>query len=236
MRQNGKADSVPVVFVVDNDPAARESLAWLIESLDLPVESFGTAEAFLETYRPDRPGCLILDVRLPGMSGLRLQDELNRLGVHLPIIMITGFADVPTAVRVLKQGAFDFIEKPLPDDVLLERIQQAIIWDANQRRLRAARDTLMARLACLTAREREVFDQVVIGKANKVVAIEFGISEKTVEAHRARVMQKLGAGSLAELVRIDLAASQIDPWLLPGIAQAAAAAFSTSYTGRYLSA
>jgi FixJ family two-component response regulator len=210
--------STPTVFVVDNDQSTREALAWLLESVGLRVEAFETAEAFLEVCRPERPGCLLLDLRLPGMSGLALQEELARIGITLPIIMITGFADVSTAVRVLKRGAFDLIEKPLPDDVLLERVRQAIGADAEQRIARAARDLMMARLRCLTAREREVFDQVVHGKANKVVAIEFGISEKTVEAHRARVMQKLGAGSLAELVRIDLAAHQIEPSFLPRFA------------------
>jgi FixJ family two-component response regulator len=203
---------VPKVFVVDNDPATRESLAWLLESASLPVAAFETAEAFLAACTPDQPGCLVLDLRLPGMSGVVLQEELARVGIKLPIIMITGYADVPTAVRVLKRGAFDFLEKPLADDVLLDRIRDAITWDAQRRRARAARELLIARLACLTAREREIFDQIVHGKANKVVAIEFGISEKTVEAHRARVMHKLGAGSLAELVRMDLAAGQFDPW------------------------
>jgi len=158
------------------------------------------------------------------MSGVVLQEELERLDIRLPVIIVTGFADVHTAVRVLKRGAFDFMEKPLAADVLIEGVRQAIAWDAESRRARAVRDGLVARLACLTARERAVFDQVVRGKPNKVVAIEFGISEKTVEAHRARVMHKLGAGSLAELVRMDLTASQgeVAPWMRMPVTAAAA--------------
>jgi len=200
----------PTVFVVDNDASMRESLAWLLEGVELAVETFETAEAFLAACDPDQPGCLVLDVRLPGMSGIVLQEELAHRGIRLPVIVITGFADVDTAVRVLKSGAFDFLEKPYADDAMLERVQQAIALDAERRRMRAQRERLLARLSCLTARERAVFDQVVLGKANKVVAIEFGISEKTVEAHRARVMHKLGATSLAELVRMDLMASPFD--------------------------
>ena len=231
-----KASAVPVakVFVVDNDPATRESLAWLLESANLPVAAFETAEAFLAACQPDQPGCLVLDLRLPGMSGVVLQEELGRVGIKLPVIMITGYADVPTAVRVLKRGAFDFLEKPLTDDVLLDRIRDAITWDAQRRSARAARELLVARLACLTAREREIFDQIVHGKANKVVAIEFGISEKTVEAHRARVMHKLGAGSLAELVRMDLAASQFDPWVAPSYGDADV--FTQGFVPRHLPA
>jgi two-component system, LuxR family, response regulator FixJ len=216
MHQKQSVVPAPKVFVVDNDPSTRQSLAWLLESVNLSVEAFETAEAFLVACTPDQPGCLVLDLRLPGMSGVVLQEELVRVGIQLPVIMITGYADVPTAVRVLKRGAFDFFEKPLADDMLLDRIREAITRDARQRRARAVRDLLTARLACLTVREREIFNQIVHGKANKVVAIEFGISEKTVEAHRARVMHKLCAGSLAELVRMDLATSEFDPWLMPG--------------------
>ena len=210
------------VFVVDNDAGTRRALAWLLEAADLRVETFESAEAFLETGTGERPGCLVLDLRLPGMSGAALQERLELLGIDLPVIIITGFADVPTAVRVLKCGAFDFIEKPFEDDLLLERVQQAIVADARCRRARADRAAMIARLARLTVREREVFDQVVHGKANKVVAIEFGISEKTVEAHRARVMQKLGATSLAELVRMDLLAAPPE-LLVPALMRAPSA-------------
>jgi FixJ family two-component response regulator len=223
--------SSPKVFIVDNDAATRKSLAWLLASAGFTPETFETAEEFLAACGPEQPGCLVLDVRLPGMSGVVLQEELERVDIRLPVIIITGFADVHTAVRVLKRGAFDFIEKPLAADVLLECVRQALACDGEKRRARAERERMVARLSCLTAREREVFDQVVRGKANKVVAIEFGISEKTVEAHRARVMHKLGAGSLAELVRMDLAASDLAPWR--HIPLAATAAFAAA---RYASA
>jgi two-component system response regulator FixJ len=200
----------PEVFIVDNDASTRDSLAWLVESAGLTATTFDSAETFLSSCQSDRPGCLVLDVRLPGMSGVVLQDELRRLEITLPVIIVTGFADVDTAVRVLKHGAFDFLEKPLDRDQLLGCIREALAVDSRRRRAREERERLCARMARLSARERAVFDQVVQGKANKVVAFEFGISEKTVEAHRARVMHKLGATSLAELVRIDLAASQLD--------------------------
>jgi FixJ family two-component response regulator len=210
MHKKETAAPTPEVFVVDNDEATRESLGWLLESAGIQAATFDSAEAFLADCNADRPGCLVLDVRLPGMSGVVLQEELEKSGISLPVIVITGFADVGTAVRVLKRGAFDFLEKPLDSVVLLERIREAMVFDGHRRRRRAERERLFARLARLSARERAVFDQVVQGKANKVVAIEFGISEKTVEAHRARVMHKLGATSLAELVRMDLAASERD--------------------------
>jgi two-component system, LuxR family, response regulator FixJ len=217
----------PKVFVVDNDLATRKSLAFMLESSGLQVETFETAEEFCAACDREQPGCLVLDVRLPGMSGVALQEELESLGIELPVIIITGFADVRTAVHVLKRGAFDFLEKPLHDELLLERIQAAIAVDAKRREAQAERDRVAARLACLTAREREVFEQVVHGKANKVVAIEFGISEKTVEAHRARVMHKLGADSLAELVRIDLLFSLLDAQRSVYIGAAAAVAWTT---------
>lgn len=208
------ADATPTVFIVDNDAPLRASLAFLLDSASIASEEFHSAEDFLAAFDDERPGCLILDVRLPGMSGVMLQEELRVRGCRLPIIATTGYADVGTAVGMLKLGAFDFFEKPFSDQQLLERVQQAIDFDASRRRARAQREALTARIACLTAREREVFQEVVLGKANKVVAIEFGISEKTVEVHRARVMQKLGATSLAELVRIDLLAQQASDSLL----------------------
>lgn len=208
----------PTVFIIDNDVPLRASLRFLLESTGLTCEEFDSAEVFLAAIGPERPGCLLLDVRLPGMSGVALQQELAALGHCLPVIVTTGFADVGTAVAMLKRGAFDFFEKPIADQELLDRVQQAIELDARRRRLLAQRDLFAARLARLTAREHEVFQKVVHGKANKVVAIEFGISEKTVEVHRARVMQKLGAGSLAELVRMDLMAqSAIESSLTRGM-------------------
>lgn len=202
------SDGQATVFIVDNDTALRESLQWLLEAAGIPSAGFATGEEFLAAIDASRAGCVLLDVRLPGMSGVVLQEAMQRAGLRLPVIVMTGFADVTTAVRMLKAGAFDFFEKPFPDQQLLERIQQAIALDATRRAARARRDALASRLACLTARERAVFEQVVHGKPNKVVAYEFGISEKTVEVHRARVMHKLGATSLAELVRMDLLVQQ----------------------------
>jgi FixJ family two-component response regulator len=196
--------ATPTVFIIDNDASLRASLRFLLDSAAIASAEFASAEAFLQAFDDDRPGCLILDVRLPGMSGVMLQQVLQDRSCRLPIIATTGYADVATAVGMLKRGAFDFFEKPFSDQQLLDRVRQAIDVDASRRRACAERETLSARIACLTAREREVFQEIVHGKANKVVAMEFGISEKTVEVHRARVMQKLGATSLAELVRIDL--------------------------------
>lgn len=214
------ANHTPTVFIIDNDQPLRESLRFLLESAELVSQGFGTAEEFLAAYDPERAGCLILDVRLPGMSGVALQEKLRELGCRLPIIVTTGFADVGTAVTMLKRGAFDFFEKPFSDQLLLERVHQAIGFDDSRRHASAQRQVLTARIACLTTREHEVFQEVVHGKANKVVALEFGISEKTVEVHRARVMQKLGATSLAELVRMDLLARQPTDSLMLRIARA----------------
>jgi FixJ family two-component response regulator len=215
------ANHSPTVFIIDNDEPLRASLRFLLESADMPCREFESAEEFLAAYDPDQPGCLILDVRLPGMSGVVLQERLRDLSCRLPIIVTTGFADVGTAVTMLKRGAFDFFEKPFSDQLLLERVHQAIGFDDSRRHANAQREALTARIACLTAREHEVFQEVVHGKANKVVALEFGISEKTVEVHRARVMQKLGATSLAELVRMDLLAQQPTDSILLRVARSA---------------
>jgi len=211
------------VFIIDNDVPLRASLRFLLDSVGLVSEGFDSAEAFLAAFDPERAGCLILDVRLPGMSGVVLQQALRERGCRLPIIVTTGFADVGTAVNMLKRGAFDFFEKPFADEQLVERVRQALDFDQSRRHARAAREKVTARIACLTAREHEVFQEVVHGKANKVVAIEFGISEKTVEVHRARVMQKLGANSLAELVRFDLLSQQPTDSLLLRVTRTALA-------------
>ena len=195
----------PTVFVVDDDPAVRDSLRWLFESVGLAVETFATAEEFLNGCHPARPGCLLLDVRMPGMSGLNLQDELVARHFTLPTIIITGYAEVATAVRALKTGAIDFIEKPFSDELLLERIRHAISADRQEREAQAQRADVAARFALLTARERSVMELVIAGKANKVVAAELGLSPKTVEVHRANVMKKMQAQSVADLVRFGLA-------------------------------
>jgi two-component system, LuxR family, response regulator FixJ len=196
----------PTVFVVDDDPAMRQSLRWLIESVNVAVETYATAQDFLAAYDPDRPGCLVLDVRMPGMGGLDLQAELARREIEVPVIIITGYAEVPTAVRALKSGALDFIEKPFSDQLLLDRIQQAIASDRQARVRRHERATLAARVAQLTPREREVMQLVVAGSSNREIAAELGLSVKTVEVHRARVMEKMKVDSLADLVRLVLSA------------------------------
>ena len=192
--------SAQKIFVVDDDQAVRESLCWLLESVNLPVETFGSAQEFLSSYSADQGGCLILDVRMPGMSGLELQNKLAEIECSLPIIIVTGHGDVPMAVRALKAGAVDFIEKPFNDQTLLERIQNCLDQDRAQREERSLKSSLQQRLSQLTPREQEVLERVIAGKLNKVIADELGISSKTVEAHRANIMEKMGATSLAELV------------------------------------
>jgi len=192
------------VFVVDDDADLRESLGWLFESAGLRVKSYSTAQEFLTDYKPEEPGCLLLDVRMPGLSGLDLQEELRRHGVPPPIIIMTGHAQVPMAVRALKGGAIDFIKKPFSDQLLLDRIRQAIDLDRRTRQLRMECTQFAALLANLTPREREVMDHVIAGKPNKIIAADLGISPKTVEIHRGRVMEKLQLESVAELVRLDL--------------------------------
>lgn len=189
----------PTVFVVDDEQPVRDSLRWLLEPLKLNIETYASARDFLSAYDPARPGCLVLDVRMPRMSGLELQEELNARRIRLPVIMITGHGDVPIAVRSMKAGALDFIEKPFSEQVLLERIQHALAADASQRRELAEREAVRVRIAALTVREREVLERVVAGKSNKLIANELGVSTKTVEAHRAKVMEKLGTHSVVEL-------------------------------------
>lgn len=196
--------SAATVFVVDDDEAMRSSMAWLIESEGLRVETFDSAQSFLAACYPGRAGCLLLDVRMPGMSGLELQEHLRHRQMRLPVIIITGHGDVPMAVRAMKAGAVDFIEKPFDDETLLATIQRALELDAYQRSQQAGRAEIAARLAQLTPREHEVMLMVTDGMSNKEIANELGVSAKTVEAHRARVMEKMEARSLAELVRMVL--------------------------------
>ena len=198
--------SEPVVFVVDDDQAMRSSLEWLIESVGMKVETFASADAFLDSYYPGRAGCLLLDVRMPGMSGLDLQSYLTREEIRIPVIIITGHGDVGMAVRAMKAGAVDFIEKPFHDEALLASIQTALQHDQRQRELQSQRAEIAARLAELTPREHEVMAMVTEGRSNKEIASDLGVSAKTVEAHRARVMDKMQADSLADLVRMALIA------------------------------
>jgi FixJ family two-component response regulator len=199
----------PIVYIVDDDPAMRSSLRWLIESVGLTVRTCASAQEFLRTYQGD-PGCLVLDVRMPGMSGLDLQAELAARRIEIPVLIITGYAEVALAVRAMKGGAFDFIEKPFSDQALLDRIRAAVALDEESRRHRAARQEVAARLRLLTARERDVLTRVVTGKSNKVIAAELQLSTKTVEVHRAHVMEKLKADSLADLIRLSLLATEDD--------------------------
>ncbi len=192
----------PTVFVVDDDAAVRKSFEWLVDSVDLSIETFDSALAFLEAYDPERPGCLELDVRMPGMNGNQLQEKLNAGGVAIPVIMVTGYGDVPTAVRSMKGGAIDFIEKPFNDQTMLERIKLALERDAKIRRDRGFREQAKSCLRSLTPRETEVMDLVTKGRSNKEVARDLGISPKTVEVHRANVMIKMQAQSLPHLVKI----------------------------------
>ncbi len=192
----------PNIFVVDDDETLRGSLRWLLESLKLNVETYSSAREFLLNYDPVRSGCLVLDVRMPEISGLQLQDILKERGIRIPIIIITGHADVSMAVRAMKSGALDFIEKPFNDQDLLERVQQALEIDARQRREEDEQRIANERLASLTSREREVLERVMCGQLNKVIAAELGISMKTVEAHRAKVMEKMGVNSPLELATV----------------------------------
>jgi FixJ family two-component response regulator len=197
-------NSRPTIFVVDDDSAVRDALKLLLRSVGQPVETFGSAQEFLDAYAEDRPGCLVLDIRMPGMSGLELQQKLNEKHSILPIIFITGHGDVPMAVEAMQAGAVDFIQKPFRDQDLIDRINQALEKDGSNRAALGERNDIRRRLETLTPREREVLDLVVHGKANKVIAGDLKLSQRTVEIHRARVMEKMQASSLAHLVRMVL--------------------------------
>lgn len=203
---NGKPGSDPIVWIVDDDEAMRSSLKWLIESVGMRVESYDSADTFLKTHKPGRFGCLLLDVRMPGMSGLELLDHLRANQMLIPTIIITGHGDVPMAVRAMKAGAMDFIEKPFNDEVLLDGIRRALVHEEQRRDREAEVGEVLERLEHLTPREHEVMAMVTDGYSNKEIANSLGVSAKTVEAHRARVMEKMQAGSLAELVRMAISA------------------------------
>ena len=197
-----------MVWIVDDDEAMRSSLKWLIESVGMRVESHDSANAFLQSHYPGRFGCLLLDVRMPGMSGLELLEHLRAQQMMPPTIIITGHGDVPMAVRAMKTGALDFIEKPFNDEVLLDSIRRALVVEEQRRDTSASLAEVASRLENLTPREHEVMQMVTEGMSNKEIANSLGVSAKTVEAHRARVMEKMQAGSLAELVRMAIAVEQ----------------------------
>ena len=202
--------ATPTVYVVDDDEGVRNSLRFLLKSVGLATRALASASEFLEAYRPNQPGCLVLDVRMPGMSGIELQQQLNLRGATIPVIFITGHGDIPMAVEAMQHGAFDFLQKPFRDQDLIDRIQRALERDAKNRAALAQHAKIRERFESLTPREREVLALMTRGKPNKVMAAELGVSQRTVEIHRARVMEKSGANSLAQLVRMvmDLEAEQ----------------------------
>jgi len=197
-------ERVPTVFVVDDDDAVRGSLRLLLKSVGISAVAYASAPEFLASYDAEQPGCIVLDVRMPGMSGLELQEQLNRRGAMIPVIFITGHGDIPMAVEAMQQGAFDFLQKPFRDQELLDRIQRALARDRENRSHLHQKDRIRERFETLTPREREVLALVTRGMPNKVMAAELGVSQRTVEIHRARVMEKMEASSLAQLVRMAL--------------------------------
>ena len=197
-----KSPAVATVFIIDDDRGMRQAIKDLVESVGLLAESFPTGEEFLRRKRTDEPSCLVLDVRLPQMSGLDFQRRLAETGTQIPIIFITAHGDIPMSVRALKSGAVEFLTKPFRDQDLLDAIQQALRRDSAARELQAAIRDLQERYRALTAREREVMTLVVSGMLNKQIASEIGASEATVKIHRGQVMQKMQAGSVADLVRM----------------------------------
>ena len=196
------SDSSPVVFVIDDNPSVREALDGLIRSIHLNVCTFGSTEEFLQFKRPDAPGCLVLDVRLPGLSGLEFQREMTKSNIDLPVIFITGHGDVPMSVRAIKAGAIEFLPKPFRDQDLLDAIYDGIELDRTRRQTAAITGVLRRYFASLTARERQIMMKVASGRPNKQIAAELKLSEVTVKVHRRHVMQKMKAKSLADLVRM----------------------------------
>lgn len=217
-------DDDGTVYIVDDDEAVRKALSMLVRSVGLNVESYPSAQAFLDAYRGSRPACLVLDVRMPGMSGLDLQDRLHSMEITLPVIIMTGHGDVPMAVRAMKAGAVDFVEKSsYNDQALLDRIQVALKRDREVRRRSVLQQNVNRRMATLTPRERQIMELFVGGKPAKAIAYDLGLSTKTVETHRTKLLEKMGARSLVELTRMVLEAKRcanglVDEAPLPALA------------------
>jgi two-component system, LuxR family, response regulator FixJ len=201
------AVNASTVYVVDDDDGMRRALSLLLNTVGFNTAAFASPREFLDKFKPDTAGCLVLDIRMPGMSGLELQQHLNRMGSMLPVIFITGHGDVPMAVQAMKEGAFEFVQKPFRDQDLLDRINHALEQDKENRSSLARRADVLQRIGSLTPREKQVMAMVVDGAANKVIAIDLGLSERTVEIHRAKVMEKMGARSVAHLVKLQMSLS-----------------------------
>ena len=198
--------SKPTIYIVDDDDAMRESLQFLLESVDLPVRAFSSGQEFFDFFKVDMPGCVLLDVRMPGIGGLEIQEKLRSMDMWIPVIIMTGYADVPMAVRAMKSGALDFIEKPLNEQRLLDRVYNALEHGEEVRRAKDEIEPIRSRIAQLTPRELEILKLVVEGLLNKQIASRLDLSIKTIEQHRARVMEKMEAESLADLVRMAITA------------------------------
>lgn len=194
--------ATPTVFVVDDDPSVRDSLTWLLESVRLRVQTFASGQDFLDALEPDHAGCLVLDLRMPGLGGLEVHERLVARGVTMPVIVLTGFGDVPVAVRALKSGAFDFLEKTISQHQLLERIQAALHKDAQDRRERGERGEIRKRLESLTPRQHDILALVVAGETSRSIASRLGLSLSTVEGHRAGILRSMQASGVADVVRM----------------------------------
>lgn len=192
------------VYIVDDDSGVRSSIRMLLKSIGIAATSMASAQEFLEAYDPSQPGCLVLDIRMPGMSGMELQQQLSLRGAIIPVIFITGHGDIPMAVEAMQHGAFDFLQKPFRDQDLIDRIQKALARDRETRAALQKHSQIRDKLESLTPREKDVLTLLVKGQQNKVMAAELGLSQRTVEIHRAHIMEKTGAGSLAQLVRMVL--------------------------------
>ncbi|MCG7201615.1 response regulator transcription factor [Marinobacter pelagius] len=202
-------DIQQAVYVVEDDEAVRDSLELLLKSDGKPVKTYESANAFLKDYSDQMAGCIVLDIRMPGMDGMELQKKLNEKHSILPIIFVTGHGDVPMAVDAMKEGAVDFIQKPYREEALLEKIEAALEQDREQRKSLDEKQEIIRRIKSLTPREHEIMDRMIAGQANKVIAIELEISQRTVEIHRSRVMHKMGTHSLAHLVRMVLSVKDL---------------------------